>query len=453
MTLSVKLQTKLENLPTTAGCYLYYNDKHKVIYVGKAKNLKNRVSSYFVDTFKGPKTEALVAQIVDLDIIQVRSEIEAFLLEAELIKRYKPHYNIMLKDDKSYKYIAVQDFDVTHEAKKYTFSKIFSVHGRNSKRTRYYGPYPDGSLVIKVLKYLRRIYPHCDYTKAKLSQSLKDGRSCMYAHIGLCPGACGDVSKFSENRKNILGLEAFLKKGYTTAIEDLEKEMRKFAANEEFEKAKEIRDTVAKLQQLETASILPEQYVDNPNLLLDVYRRRADDIAQFFNLPSANRIECYDISNVMEQWTVGSMVVSENGHLAKDQYRKFRIKYTTGISDFWMMKEILSRRIKNGWRLPEILLIDGGKGQVGSVLQAIEGTAFEHIPVIGIFKPNDYFLRKIDGKWKVTKVEKNNIGYLHLRELRDEAHRFANKYRKKLMSSDFSSKIAAAAKEKNRETT
>ena len=319
MVTSPCLQTKLNNLPTTAGCYLYYNNKRKIIYVGKAKNLKNRVASYFVDTYKGPKTEALVSQIADLDIIQVRSEIEAFLLEADLIKRYKPYYNILLKDDKSYKYIAIQDFDILVDGRKYTFSKIFSVHGRGAKRTRYFGPYPDGSLVIKVLKYLRRIYPHCEYTKAKLTQSLKQKRSCLYAHIGLCPGACGDITNYAENRRNILGLEAFLKKGYTVAIEDLEKEMNKYSFEEKFEQAKEIRDTLTKLHQLETASILPEQYMDNPNLLVDIYARRADDVAQTFGLTSAQRIECYDISNIMEKWTVGSMVVSENGHLAKDQ--------------------------------------------------------------------------------------------------------------------------------------
>lgn len=441
MVLSTKLQKKLANLPTTAGCYLYYNEKRKIIYVGKAKNLKNRVSSYFVDTYKGPKTEALVSQIVDLDIVQVRSEIEAFLLEAELIKRYKPHYNISLKDDKSYKYIAVQDFDVVFEGKKYTFSRIFGVHGRTLKRTRFYGPFPDGSLVIQVLKHLRRIYPHCEYPKTKLTQSLKQHRACMYAHIGLCPGACGDISKYQDNRKNILGLEMFLKKGYSTAIEELEKEMRMLAQTEDYEKAKEIRDTLSKLHQLETASILPDQYVDNPNLLVDVYKRRADDIAQFLELPSAERIECYDISNIMEKWTVGSMVVSEGGKLAKDQYRKFRIKYTTGISDFWMMKEILGRRIKRAWRLPDLLLIDGGKGQIGAVLDAVKGTPFEKVPIVGIFKPNDFFLKKVDGKWRVTKVEKSNIGYLHLRELRDEAHRFANKYRKKVMEQDFRAQI------------
>ncbi len=433
---SKKLQTKLDNLPYTPGCYLYYNDKHKIIYVGKAKNLKNRVSSYFVETFKGPKTEALVAQIVDLDIIQVRSEVEAFLLEAELIKRYKPHYNIDLKDDKSYKYIVVQDFDVTFENKKYIFSRIFSAHGKTLKRARYYGPYPDGGLVVKVLKYLRRIFPHCDYTQGKLAQSLKQHRPCLYAHIGLCPGACGDISKYPENRKNMLALENFLKKGYAKGIEDLEKKMTKHAQNMEFEEAKEIRDTLTRLNQLETASILPEQYTDNPNLLVDIYKRRSDDISELFGIPNVNRVECYDISNIMEKWTVGSMVVTENGQLAKDQYRKFRIKYTTGISDFWMMKEILSRRIKNEWRLPDILLIDGGKGQVSSVLEAIKGTAFEKIPVIGIFKPNDYFIRRIDGKWKITKAQKNNVGYLHLRELRDEAHRFANRYRKTLVKKD-----------------
>jgi excinuclease ABC subunit C len=431
-----RLAVKLENLPTTAGCYLYYNDKRKIIYVGKAKNLKNRVSSYFVDTYKGPKTEALVAQIADLDIIQVRSEVEAFLLEAELIKRYKPHYNIMLKDDKSYKYIAVQDFDVVVEGKKYTYSKIFGIHGKGAKRTRYYGPFPDGSLVIKVLKYLRKIFPHCEYNKTKLTQSLKQKRGCLYSHIGLCVGACASVENIAENQKNMRDLESFLNKGYAKSMEELEKQMHIHAEKMEFEEAKEIRDMLAKLNSLETASVFPDQYTDNPNLLEDIYAKRAADIGEIFGIENIGRVECYDISNIMEKWTVGSMVVTENGKLAKDQYRKFRIKYTTGISDFWMMKEILARRIKRDWPRPDILLIDGGKGQVGAVLEALKDSPFETVPVIGIFKPNDYFIRRINGRWKITKVEKNNLGYLHLRELRDEAHRFANKYRKVLIKKE-----------------
>jgi excinuclease ABC subunit C len=440
--LPTKLQTKLDNLPTTAGCYLYYNDKHKVIYVGKAKNLKNRVSSYFVSTYKGPKTEALVAQIIDLDIIQVRSEIEAFLLEAELIKRYRPHYNIALKDDKSYKFIAVSDYKVEFEGETYTYSRIYGIHGKGQKSTRYYGPYPDGTAVYYVLKYLRKVYPHCDYTKSKILQSLKKKRGCMYSHIGLCPGACADVSLFRQNQKNMRELESFLKKGYAKAIDDLEADMRRFAAAQEYEKAKEVRDMLARLNNLETASVLPDQYTDNPNLLEDIYAKRAIDIATLFGLPQASRIECYDISNIMEKWTVGSMVVSEEGKLVKDQYRKFRIKYTQGISDFWMLKEILSRRIKRDWHPPDILLIDGGKGQVSSVTEALAGTPFESVPIIGIFKPNDHFIRNINGKWKVTKAEKNNLGYLHLRELRDEAHRFANKYRKVLMKKDSQLQLA-----------
>lgn len=436
MQLTPKLQKKIDNLPQNPGCYLYYNDAHKIIYVGKAKNLKNRVSSYFVDAYKGPKTEALVAQIRDIDIIQVRSEIEAFLLEAELIKRYKPKYNIMLKDDKSYKYIVVQDNRVVFDQKIYNFPRVFGVHGKTLRNAHYYGPYPDGGLVNIVLKYLRKIFPHCEYTPAKLSQSLKQKRPCLYSHIGLCTGACSSIEHAAQNLKNIRSLERFLKKGYAIGIEELEAKMRSHADHLEFEQAKEIRDVLAKLQQLETASIMPDQYTDNPNLLVDIYRRRVDDIVQFLSVPRAERIECYDISNIMEKWTVGSLVVSEGGQLAKSQYRKFRIKYTNGISDFAMMKEVLSRRVKRDWPLPDVLLIDGGKGQVGYVLEAIKGTPFENIPVVGIFKPNDYFIRRIEGKWKVTKVERRNVGYLHLRELRDEAHRFANKYRKVLIKKD-----------------
>lgn len=434
---SEKLVKKISNLPNTPGCYLYFNDKKEVIYVGKAKNIKNRVSSYFVATYKGPKTEALVSQIADFEIIQVRSEIEAFLLEAALIKQYRPHYNISLKDDKSYKYIVAQDYDITYEGKKYTFTKIFGVHGKLLKRARFYGPFPDGSLVNAVLRQLRKIYPHCEYGKIKIQQSLKSGRACLYAHLGLCTGACGDITQYTQNRKNVNELEKFLEKGYSRAIEDLEKRMRLLAGEEQFEAAKEIRDTLGRLQQLETASILPDQYVDNPNLMEDIYRERAQRIATFLQISSAERIECYDISNMMEQWTVGSMVVSENGKLEKSQYRKFRIKYTKGISDFGMMKEILSRRIhKVEWKHPTLLLIDGGKGQVSAVLDAIKGTAFEKILVIGIFKPHDYFLQQRAGNWKITKVQKNDIGYLHLRELRDEAHRFANRYRKVRMKNE-----------------
>lgn len=431
-----KIKKKLEHLPNNPGVYLYFNDKHKVIYVGKAKNLKNRVSSYWVNTYKGPKTEKMLSEAKDLDIIQVRSEVEAFLLEAELIKRYKPRYNVMLKDDKSYKYIAVQDFDVEYEGQKYTFSKIYGVHGRGKKRTRYYGPYPDGALVSKVLRHLRKVFPHCEYTKSKLKKSLKEKRGCMYSHIGLCPGACEDISKFDENRKNVLAFERFLKKGYSSAIEELEMQMKRYSSEMKYEKAKELRDVLLKINRLETASILPSQYTSNPNLMADIHRRRLDDIQEFLDINNVNRIECYDISNLMEKWTVGSMVVSEGGQLNRSQYRKFRIKYTKGISDFGMMKEVLGRRAKRDWPLPDILLLDGGKGQISSVMKAIDGTPFQNIPIVGIFKPNDYFLRKIEGKWKTIKVEKQNIGFQHLRNLRDEAHRFANQYRKKLIEKE-----------------
>jgi len=436
MEVSPKLKRKLKNIPASPGVYLYFNKDKKVIYVGKAKNLRNRVSSYFVNTPKGAKTRKMLSLVADLNIIQVRSEVEAFLLEAELIKRYKPRYNILMKDDKSYKYIAVQDFDVIWEGKKYIFSRILSVHGTSAKRTRYYGPYPDGGLVIKVLRHLRKIFPHCNYTKNKIMKSLREERKCLYAEIGLCTGVCADISNFEKNRKNILAFERFLKKGYATAVEDIDQRMKKLSREMKYEEAKELRDVLLRLNKLETASILPDQYRSNPNLMVDIYKGRVSDIETFLEIANINRIECYDISNLAEKWTVGSMVVSESGQLKKSEYRKFRIKYTKGISDFGMMKEVLERRIKNNWPLPDILLLDGGKGQIISVIKAVRNTPFETVPIIGIFKPNDYFIRKVNDKWKITKVERQNIGFLHLRELRDEAHRFANQYRKKLIEKE-----------------
>jgi excinuclease ABC subunit C len=428
------LAQKLENVPHSPGVYLYYSKDKRIIYVGKAKDLKNRVSSYFVSTYKGPKTEALVKQIVDIDIIVVRSEVEAFLLEAELIKRYKPKYNIDLKDDKSYLHIVFQDYEVEFQGQKYTLTRVFPTRNKNLKRATYFGPYPsDAQTVKRALKAFRRVFPFCDYTKTKLLQSLKQGRGCLYFHIGLCPGPCADVKNIEENQKNIRQMKQFMSKGYTRGIEDLQAEMAKYAASEDYEKALEIRTMIEKIFRLETSHVLPKEYISNPNLMEDIYKRRMDDIAAIFGIETpVKRVECYDISNIMGEWATGSMVVSENGHLEKSQYRKFRIKYTKGITDFGMMTEVMKRRSKNDWPRPDLFLIDGGKGQVSVVLKVLEQTEFKDIPVAGIFKPNDFFLVRRNGKWKVIKPHKDNAGYLHLRELRDEAHRFAKGYHKKL---------------------
>jgi len=442
------LERKLKDLPQRPGVYLYYNKDHKIIYVGKAKNLKNRVLSYFVETYKGPKTEALVSNIVDMDTIIVRSELEAFLLEAELIKRYKPRYNIDLKDDKSYAYIVIQDYTLEIEGQKYTLSRIFSSRNKKLKKATYYGPFPTDGLTIKrAIKALRRIFPYCEYYGARLKQHVLKGRGCLYWHIGLCPGTCISVENFAKQQKNMRELKNFMEKGYTKTIEEMQLQMKKLSDEMRFEEALEIRRQLDKIFVLDTTEIMPEQYVQNPNLVEDLYLKRRQDLQEIFGLSELpNRVECYDISNIMGDWATGSMVVSEGGKLEKSQYRKFRIKYTKGITDFGMMTEVMKRRVKRDWNKPDILLIDGGKGQVSVVLQAIEGTDFESIPVVGIFKPNDFFLRRINGKWKVIKPLKSNGGYQHLRELRDEAHRFAKGYHKYLRNKDSKDRLFVKAK-------
>jgi len=428
------LEKKLQDLPQRPGVYLYYNKDRKIIYVGKAKNLKNRVLSYFVPTYKGPKTEALVANIFDMETIVVRSELEAFLLESELIKRYKPKYNIDLKDDKSYAYIVIQDYTLEIEGVKYTLSRIYSTRTKKLKRATYYGPFPaDGLTMKRALKALRRVFPYCEYYGSSLKQHVQRGRACLYHHIGLCPGTCLGVENFAKQQHNMKELRFFLEKGYTKTIEDLQLKMKQLSDSLQFEEALEIRKLLDKIFVLETTEILPEQYVQNPNLVEDLYLKRQQDLQELFGLDHVpDRIECYDISNIMGDWATGSMVVSEGGRLEKSQYRRFRIKYTKGISDFGMMTEIMKRRIKHDWKKPDIFLIDGGKGQVSVVLQSIKDTPFEVIPIVGIFKPNDFFMRKINDKWRVIKALKSNGGYQHLRELRDEAHRFAKGYHKVL---------------------
>lgn len=431
-----KLEQKLENLPMTPGVYVYFNSDKKVIYVGKAKNLRARVSSYFLPVSKGPKTDALVSKITDLDIIQVNSEVEAFLLEAELIKRYKPRYNVMLKDDKAYKYITIANYKIDYEGKKYDYSRIETERQKKSKKSiEYYGPYPDGGTVNKAIRAFRRIFPFCELSPRQLKLSLVKGRGCLQSHIGLCPGPCISLEELPKHQLSISRIRMFLKRGYQATIEELTKMMQQYAGKEEFEEAQKIKLLLDKVFALSNVSIMPSQYIDNPSFIYDIKARRLNDIQEIFHIEKVDRIECYDISNIMGEWATASMVVSESGQISKSQYRKFRIKYTKGITDYGMMKEVLTRRSKREWPLPHLLLIDGGKGQVNIVLKAIERTSLEFTPVVGIFKPNDYFVTKINDSWRQIRVDKTNLGFQHLRELRDEAHRFAKKYHTLLRSS------------------
>ena len=367
-------KTFLKNLPNTPGIYQYFDSSKKILYVGKAKNLKNRISSYFSDIPKDPKTSRLVSKIHFLKYIEVRNEIEAFLLESTLIKQYKPKYNIDLKDDKSYQFIQINNepflsvfFDLARTEQ--AGDKLSVKGGKNDERficklqfvrnpkkekvdKKLLGPYVDSGALKEIIKILRKIYPHRTCSKSRLLIQHKKNRPCIYGQIKLCPAPCINAKGIEINKKNIQSIVKLLKKGYSPYVNELQRKMLLFAKEQNYEQALEYRTLIEKFESLANYSVQPMQYIDNPNLIGDIANKRVERIKKIYhhyNFLNKDifRIECYDISNIMGKWATGSMVVSENGQLKLSEYRRFRIKYTKGITDVGMMREVIIRRSKH----------------------------------------------------------------------------------------------------------
>ena len=259
------LKAQYTSLPETPGVYIYRSDKNRVLYVGKAINLKNRVSSYFQKTeLLGSKTKALVDRIVKIEHIKVQNEIEALLLEADLIKRYRPPYNIELKDDKYYKFIVIEKKDrggrkkTSSDATKnlepmpedaWTISTS-RKESENATQNEYFGPFPDGGSVNIILKALRKVFPYRDCSNSKFTRYKKAGRPCLYGHIGVCPAPCQNIEDIETNNENIKKFKEYLKGDRKKLFQTLEKEMKSLAKNHEFEKAAQLRDQLMSYQYL-----------------------------------------------------------------------------------------------------------------------------------------------------------------------------------------------------------
>jgi len=297
------VQEKLRKLPKEPGVYLYRNKLGRIIYVGKAVNLKNRVSSYFIGEHD-IKTEELLKNITDLEWIVAGSEIEALILEAELIKRYKPKFNINLKDDKNYCYIKITKED---------YPQISVVRQITEGRSDYLGPFIDALAVRNSLKYLRKVFPYC--TCGLASDSI-----CLYYHLGLCRGHGPEYISPNDYQTNIRGLVSFLSGKKENVVKDLTRRMKLHAKVKEFEQAAEVRNRLQALSRIRFEHVIEEKR----ELRLDKALLGLQKALGLATIPA--RIECYDISNIFGRAAVGSMVVFENGIPAKNDYRRFEIK-------------------------------------------------------------------------------------------------------------------------------
>lgn len=413
-----------EKIPHKPGIYMYKDNTGKVIYVGKAIDLYNRVSSYFSGAHN-TKTMQLVSNIADLETIIVESELEALILEANLIKKFLPHYNIRLTDDKDYLYIAVTKED---------FPQVITARKKDLRPIKhYFGPFPSSKTVKATLKQLRRVFPWCSNPPGPRNKTL---RPCFYYHLKLCPGACiGAIAK-EDYRKIINRFVKFMEGKKDELLEELQKEMEERSKNLEFEEAARVKRIISGI----TYMLQPNRvssYLENPNFLEDENRIGIEELKRVLNLPELpERIEGYDISNFQGQEATGSMVVLTNGEIDKSQYRRFKIKITGKPNDYGMHEEMMGRRLKNSWPLPQLFIIDGGRGQVRAAQKKLLEKGI-NTPVFGLAKRMEW-LYPPEGE--VIKLPKRSLSLRMLQKLRDESHRFAITYHRKLRNKAFFTK-------------
>ncbi len=542
------LKQKLESLPTNPGVYFFQNPPGKVLYVGKAKNLRHRVRSYFQQgRVEGPKLAALVRQISDLEWIITDSESEAFILEANLVKEYRPRYNVNLKDDKSFPYIRV-----THEE----FPRIFPTRKIVRDGSKYFGPYTDVHSMRGLLKAIRKIFPirSCNYRLDEETVRLRKVKLCLDYHIHRCLGPCEGLISEDDYRKIVRQTVSFVEGKDAQVVAQLKEDMHKASQGQQFEKAARIRDRIkaigvfrarqkvvsnddidrdvigisceeptacgvvfkvregkiigknhffltrnmdhpeeevqrAFLQQyyvkvdfipreifvpyeVENSShyenwlsqkrqgrvslVTPKKgekaklvrlAVRNARLLMDErklqkMKEREENLAKpvialqkVLSLAAPPiRIEAFDISNISGSDPVASMVCFTNGSPSKSDYRHFKIRTVSGIDDFAMINEVVFRRYKRlldeKVALPDLILIDGGKGQLSSAVSALEELGIDDRPIISLAKKlEEVFTPEFQDP---QSIPKDSPALRLLRQVRDESHRFAVTFHRKL---------------------
>lgn len=432
--MSNRLDDKLKNLPKEPGVYFHKSKTGEIIYVGKAANLRNRVRQYFQKSrARDLKTEALVAEISDVDWMVVDSEVEALFLEAEMVRRYMPRYNILLRDDKSMSYIRI-DYDSDYPTVSLTRRPL-------DDKARYFGPYFSAYQVRQALRVLRRIFPYA----TKKTAGAK--RPSLHYHLGLDPGLESGRTSLKDYRASLRQLISVIEGRKLTIERQLEKQMKAAAKTQDFEAAAKLRNQLLALKNL------GQQVIFSDKEFLDISKDHAmSELVDLLGLQSfPRRIEGYDISHMSGRDVVASMVVFTNGASDKSEYRKFKMTRQQN-DDFFNMNETIKRRLSernlSGWGKPDLILIDGGKGQLDAALKARDERG-QTTPFIGLAKREEQVvidkqrsnvvlnlevLRKLGG----FMTESDRFILLNLphatnlikllQRIRDESHRFAVSY-------------------------
>jgi len=513
-TKSQDFQTKIKQAPLLAGCYLYKNAAGKILYIGKAKVVRNRVKSYFSNYPRlETRIQSMLDKACDVEFMLTDSEVEALVLESNLIKKYKPKYNSMLIDDKSYVFVKFPKFQTSKDPQPIPTIKV--IRQKDDLPGTYYGPFPDGGAVKRLIARTRKIFPYCTTnTKviipAKANQMIvSKARPCFYYEIKLCSGGCGGLVTRGEYEQNIRQIERLFKGEKSELVFEIEADMKRAAKELDYESAAKFRNMLRDIKYV-GVNINIDRDTDEYLVMAQKQAKRAKavtELVDFLVFPKDKlqdkegfRIECYDISNIQGKYAVGSMVVSVDGQARPDLYRRFRIKMKNEPNDFAMMQEMLTRRFnqllmsnqykqaaQNGelfdlpdelvkraknWQpdesfqvLPDLVIVDGGKGQLSSAFKIFQQfNLAAQIPLVGlakreedIFKINAQFVDSSgvdvlqtevwEETFRETKIHEEDFIKIHLprrsealylvQRIRDEAHRFAITYHRKVRSKAF----------------
>lgn len=393
------LKDIVRHMPDSPGVYIFRDVQRRIIYIGKAKSLKKRVQSYF-GRFLASKTQAMVSRIADIEYKLCRTESLALILESGLVHKYKPKYNVSLRDDKSFPFVKI-----TNEK----FPVVCITRKRAADGSRYFGPYTNAGLLKEALKIIRKYFPY-----RSCERWLEEAR--MYQTIGLAPDL-GRADK-KEYAKAIENICLILEGNTEYLIKKLSKRMLLESGKQEFEEAAKIRD------QIEALSVMSQGQGH--------YSRKEEleglkDLLQIKKLPE--RIEAFDISNIYGKEATGSMVSFYRGLPDKNNYRKFRIKTVETIDDYKMLAEVIRRRysgtLAQELPLPDLILIDGGRGHLMVAQKELEKLGID-TPLFGIAKERENIY--IKGKSVPLRFNRDTPSLNLIRRVRDEAHRFAVSY-------------------------
>ena len=558
----MNIEEELKKLPAKPGVYIMHDKKDAIIYVGKAISLKNRVRQYFqTSRSKGVKIDRMVTKIVRFEYIVTDSELEALVLESNLIKEHRPKYNTMLKDDKSYPFIKI----TLGEA----YPRVLFVRQMKKDKSKYYGPYTSAGAVKDTVELSRKLY-HLRSCNRNLPKDAGKERPCLYYHIKQCYGPCQGYISEEEYHKGVEGLLRFLNGDTAPILKELEEKMQLASKELNFEEAMEYRDLIKSVQKIRERQKITDQHGDDKDIiavamdqedaiaqiffvrdgkligrdhfhlkvaqgdskqivvgsflkqfysgtpfipkevmlqeeiedaaiieewmtkrrgqrvhlrvpkkgtkekLVELAAQNADlvlsqdrerikkeegrtlgavkEIAELLDLKSIVRMEAFDISNISGFQSVGSMIVYEKGKPKRSDYRKFKIKWVKGANDYASMEEVLTRRFAHGieereelkeqkisdaygsfTKFPDLLMMDGGRGQVNIALQVLSDLGLD-IPVCGMVKDENHRTRGLYYNNEEIPIKKDSEGFKLITRIQDEAHRFAIEYHRSLRS-------------------